>query len=449
MVLRPLHRSSRPPRLALRAAARCRARRRGAGLRDPRGVSIRWSTKASPTPTGCVRPASPVELELVRGVTHDFIKMGRALARCAGGATGRRRGAEAGLVRSMKRTDFRYLDRQRVRWAEIDAQKIVFNAHYLMYFDTAVAGYWRALALPYAEIDGASRRRPLRAQGDARVSRLGALRRRARHRHPLRAHRQLVAAVLGRGVPRRGTARSAASWSTCSPIRRRRPRSPVPQELRDVLKPSRPASRWSMCASATGSRWVAMRRRIRSEVFVDEQRIPAEMEWDAADAGLRRMPWRSTASALPLATGRLLEHVPGVAKIGRMAVARTMRGSARRPRGARRADARGARARLPRGCACTRSCRRRRSTARAGFAAARAGVRRSRHPARGDGARSALDRAAPARARGRPVASARPSIVTPRCSTGGRRSVVAQQRLPLATNVRSKTCVTCRLARAR
>src|SRR5688500_8942395 len=31
------------------------------------------------------------------------------------------------------------------------AQKIVFNAHYLMYFDTAIAGYWRALALPYAE----------------------------------------------------------------------------------------------------------------------------------------------------------------------------------------------------------------------------------------------------------------------------------------------------------
>ena len=30
-------------------------------------------------------------------------------------------------------------------------QKIVFNAHYLMYFDTAVADYWRAVALPYEE----------------------------------------------------------------------------------------------------------------------------------------------------------------------------------------------------------------------------------------------------------------------------------------------------------
>ncbi|MEO8060823.1 MAG: 4-hydroxybenzoyl-CoA thioesterase, partial [Burkholderiales bacterium] len=44
----------------------------------------------------------------------------------------------------MTRTDFRFSERLRVRWAEIDAQKIVFNGHYLMYFDTAVAGYWRA-----------------------------------------------------------------------------------------------------------------------------------------------------------------------------------------------------------------------------------------------------------------------------------------------------------------
>ena len=51
----------------------------------------------------------------------------------------------------MNRQDFRFFDRLRVRWAEIDAQKIVFNGHYLMYFDTAMTAYWRALALPYAE----------------------------------------------------------------------------------------------------------------------------------------------------------------------------------------------------------------------------------------------------------------------------------------------------------
>ena len=51
----------------------------------------------------------------------------------------------------MKRSEFRYFDRLRVRWAEVDMQKIVFNGHYLMYFDTAVAGYWRAMAMPYHE----------------------------------------------------------------------------------------------------------------------------------------------------------------------------------------------------------------------------------------------------------------------------------------------------------
>ena len=50
---------------------------------------------------------------------------------------------------TMKRSDFRFFHRLRVRWAEVDMQKIVFNAHYLMYFDTAIADYWRALALPY------------------------------------------------------------------------------------------------------------------------------------------------------------------------------------------------------------------------------------------------------------------------------------------------------------
>ena len=32
------------------------------------------------------------------------------------------------------RADFRLWHRLRVRWAEVDMQKIVFNAHYLMLF---------------------------------------------------------------------------------------------------------------------------------------------------------------------------------------------------------------------------------------------------------------------------------------------------------------------------
>ncbi len=50
-----------------------------------------------------------------------------------------------------KRSDFRFAHRLRVRWVEVDMQKIVFNGHYLMYIDTAVADYWRGLLMPYLQ----------------------------------------------------------------------------------------------------------------------------------------------------------------------------------------------------------------------------------------------------------------------------------------------------------
>ena len=39
----------------------------------------------------------------------------------------------------------------RVRWAEVDQQGIVFNAHYLTYFDVGITEYWRAIGLPYPD----------------------------------------------------------------------------------------------------------------------------------------------------------------------------------------------------------------------------------------------------------------------------------------------------------
>jgi YbgC/YbaW family acyl-CoA thioester hydrolase len=51
----------------------------------------------------------------------------------------------------MPRADFVCAPRLRVRWAEVDMQKIVFNAHYLTYIDTAIAEYWREIDLPYPD----------------------------------------------------------------------------------------------------------------------------------------------------------------------------------------------------------------------------------------------------------------------------------------------------------
>ncbi len=48
----------------------------------------------------------------------------------------------------MARQDFSFFHTLRVRWSEVDMQAIVFNGHYLNYFDVAFTEYWRATALP-------------------------------------------------------------------------------------------------------------------------------------------------------------------------------------------------------------------------------------------------------------------------------------------------------------
>lgn len=49
----------------------------------------------------------------------------------------------------MQRSEFTLIHSLRVRWAEVDRQDVVFNGHYFLYFDVAVAEYWRAIGLRY------------------------------------------------------------------------------------------------------------------------------------------------------------------------------------------------------------------------------------------------------------------------------------------------------------
>ncbi|MEO8630025.1 MAG: thioesterase family protein [Betaproteobacteria bacterium] len=51
----------------------------------------------------------------------------------------------------MRREDFALCHPLRVRWAEIDRQGIVFNGHYLAYFDIGITEYWRAISYPYPD----------------------------------------------------------------------------------------------------------------------------------------------------------------------------------------------------------------------------------------------------------------------------------------------------------
>ncbi len=224
-----------------------------------------------------------------------------------------------------RRQDFRFAERLRVRWSEIDVQGIVFNGHYLNYFDAAVGGYWRALALPYADtmaqLGGEMfvRKSTLEYVGSARYDellditvrceRIGSssmtLQCAAFRADELLVHGELVY-VLADVKERKAI--------------------PIPAPLREVIEAYEAGE--AVVEVRVGS-WADLGRAagaIRQAVFVEEQHIPIEMEWDEADAScLHAVAFNRFGQAL--ATGRLLEHVPGVAKIGRMAVQRPMRGS--------------------------------------------------------------------------------------------------------------------------
>lgn len=50
----------------------------------------------------------------------------------------------------MQRSDFRFFFPFRVRYSEVDGQSVVFNAHYLTYYDTAITEFFRWLGYDYA-----------------------------------------------------------------------------------------------------------------------------------------------------------------------------------------------------------------------------------------------------------------------------------------------------------
>jgi YbgC/YbaW family acyl-CoA thioester hydrolase len=223
-----------------------------------------------------------------------------------------------------RRNQFRCLHRLRVRWAEVDLQQVVFNGHYLMYFDTAVADYWRSIGLPYHETMAL-------LDGDLYVRKAT-----VEYHASARFDDQLEIGIRCERIGR------SSIVFTCAVFRAEellvsgelvyvfvdpttRTSRPVPQTLRAILLEHEAGA--SMLELQVGS-WAELGERaqaIRTEVFVQEQRIPAELEWDSADTtcvhalAVNRL-------GMPLATGRLLEHAPGVGRIGRMAVRASMRG---------------------------------------------------------------------------------------------------------------------------
>ena len=51
----------------------------------------------------------------------------------------------------VEQVDFTFLHPLRVRWAECDAQGIVFNVNYFLYFDVVMTGWVRALDIAFCK----------------------------------------------------------------------------------------------------------------------------------------------------------------------------------------------------------------------------------------------------------------------------------------------------------
>ena len=225
----------------------------------------------------------------------------------------------------MNRQDFRFFHPLRVRWVEVDMQKIVFNAHYLMYFDTAMADYWRALSMPYEEAmqllegDLYVKKASIEYHGSAQFDdRLDVV---------LRCECVGKSSIVFSGA----IFRADKLLVTCeliyvfaNPVSQKS--KAVPDALRELMlgyEAGQPTFHVK-----TGN-WAELGKdaaHVRTEVFVHEQKIPVEMEWDKADlTALHAVAYNTLGQ--PIGTARLLPAKARIAKVGRMAVKRVLRGS--------------------------------------------------------------------------------------------------------------------------
>ena len=225
----------------------------------------------------------------------------------------------------MSPKDFRFLDPLRVRWAEVDMQRIVFNGHYLMYLDTAVGGYWRSLAMPYHETmemlegDLYVRKATLEYLASARYD--------ERLLVGIRCERIGNSSMRFTGCVFRGAQPLVTSelvYVFADPTTQTS--RPVPPLLRSVLEAFE--AREPMVSVATGT-WAELADKahpLRRAVFVEEQGIAPEIEADTRDAEALHAV-ATNRFGMPVGTGRAVLDGQGGARIGRMAVLASVRGA--------------------------------------------------------------------------------------------------------------------------
>jgi YbgC/YbaW family acyl-CoA thioester hydrolase len=222
---------------------------------------------------------------------------------------------------------FAFTHRLRVRWAEVDPQQVVFNGHYLTYLDVAISEYWRAVGLPYPE--------GLRhLDGDIYVR---------QHQLSYSAPARLDDWLdVGLRCDRIGNSSITIAWAVqCdhrtlvegqavyvyTSLSTGRPQA-VPPVIREQIQAQAEGRPVLQIMLGSWAHMAPHARPLRMAVFVQEQGVPEHEEWDADDEQALHAVLTNVAG-LPLATGRLITagEPAGQARIGRMAVLRSMRGA--------------------------------------------------------------------------------------------------------------------------
>ena len=223
----------------------------------------------------------------------------------------------------MKKDDFRFVHRLRVRWSEVDMQQIVFNAHYAMYMDTAICDYWRHVALPYEDT--------MRAlNGDIFLKKTSVeFHASARYDDALdiglrcaRVGRSSMVFEAGVFLGEQLLTQGEMIYVFANP--QTHTSLPVPGPLRHCLEAYERGEPVTLLQCGDWAQLEPLASPLRQAVFVQEQGIDPALEWDPADAHCVHAVLCNHLG-VAVATGRLLPSENGVAKIGRMAVLRRLR----------------------------------------------------------------------------------------------------------------------------
>ncbi len=224
-----------------------------------------------------------------------------------------------------QRADFRFFHRLRVRWAEVDMQKIVFNGHYLMYLDTAISDYWRAMAFPYeagmAALGGDLyvKKASVEYHGSARFDDLLDV--------GLRCQRIGNSSITFTGAVFAGDSLLISAeliYVFADPLTQTS--KPVPDALRQALNAFEAGQAMTRMQMGDWSALGPGASALREAVFVHEQGIAADLVWDEQDTSALHAVSFNTMG-VPVASGRLVQSEHRQGRIGRMAVIRALRGA--------------------------------------------------------------------------------------------------------------------------